>query len=329
MDKALKQRLVGATVLILAAIIVLPMLLSGQSETLQQETLRIEVPPKPAELSFESRRFPVGSQNNGSPSANQASEPGQDVPQTPPSEEVLPDPDSGLLDVTDVVDTPQAIVPAPVEESAPDTGVDDTVATNTPEPSAPVVSAVSPLAKPAMEPGGENESNKQRYLVQVASFSSTANANRLSGQLRDTGMPVLMDNVETDSGILHRVRVGPFDQRSEADDVVRMLRRQMSDLKPRVIDLKPEQGAPVTAPSDPMVRWIVQAGSFAEAQNADKLVTRLRQSGFSAYQEKVSDASSTVFKVRIGPEVKREAAVRIASRIKTELDIDGYVMSAD
>ena len=60
MDKALKQRLVGASVLIILAVIVLPMLLSGRSEILKQESRQIELPAKPDELSFETRRFPVG-----------------------------------------------------------------------------------------------------------------------------------------------------------------------------------------------------------------------------------------------------------------------------
>ena len=50
MDKALKQRLVGATVLIILAVIVLPMLLSGRSDTLKQESRQIELPPKPEEI---------------------------------------------------------------------------------------------------------------------------------------------------------------------------------------------------------------------------------------------------------------------------------------
>ena len=53
MDKALKQRLVGATVLIILAVIVLPMLLSGRSETLKQETRQIEMPDQPGELSID------------------------------------------------------------------------------------------------------------------------------------------------------------------------------------------------------------------------------------------------------------------------------------
>ena len=70
MDKALKQRLVGASVLIILAVIVLPMLLSGRSDTLQQESRKIELPVEPEELSVETRRFPVGIPNR--PTASNA-----------------------------------------------------------------------------------------------------------------------------------------------------------------------------------------------------------------------------------------------------------------
>ncbi len=44
MDQGLKQRIVGALVLVVAAVIFLPMLLSGQDETVQVE---VDVPPAP------------------------------------------------------------------------------------------------------------------------------------------------------------------------------------------------------------------------------------------------------------------------------------------
>ena len=67
MDKALKQRLVGASVLIILAVIVLPMLLGGRSDTLKTESRQIELPPTPGELSFETRRFPLGEQSIDQP----------------------------------------------------------------------------------------------------------------------------------------------------------------------------------------------------------------------------------------------------------------------
>ena len=63
MDKALKQRMVGASVLIALAVIVLPMLLGGRPEGENQQTRKIELPAQPPELSFETRRYPIGEQD--------------------------------------------------------------------------------------------------------------------------------------------------------------------------------------------------------------------------------------------------------------------------
>jgi len=62
MDTALKQRLVGASVLIALAVVVLPMLLGGRPDGEVAESQKIELPPQPSELDFETRRYPIGEQ---------------------------------------------------------------------------------------------------------------------------------------------------------------------------------------------------------------------------------------------------------------------------
>jgi len=83
MDKALKQRLVGASVLIALAVVVLPMLLGGRPEGGTQETQKIEIPPQPPELSFETRRYPIGQQTPKNQGASQGDEPDETVTQLP------------------------------------------------------------------------------------------------------------------------------------------------------------------------------------------------------------------------------------------------------
>lgn len=293
MDKALKQRLVGASVLILLAIIVLPMLLSGQPGS-QQETRAIEVPPKPSELSFETRRFPIGEQQAEQPSVVEAVDPGRGPVEA----------GAGQADAGVAVSQPEATPPPAGQEEGQDQPV---------EPGSPGDDGVAP----------------GRYLVQVASFSTTANANRLANRLREDGMPVLMDTVETAAGRLHRVRVGPFDLEAGANDAVAELRTRIPDLSPRVLDLRPDETAPVTEPSDPLVRWVVQAGSFTEVANAESLVSRLRAAGYTAYSAAVSDMAGTAYKVRVGPVIERQSAVELAAELRAEMQIDGLVISVD
>lgn len=291
MDKALKQRLVGASVLVALAVVVLPMLFSGQPGS-SQDTRSIEVPPKPAELSFETRRFPLGAR--GAQDGNSAN----------------------------TVPVPE---PEPVE-TAPRQSNGEDQAQNTPK------QTEGPSAESSPEPVAVNSAgNGQpgRYLVQVASFSTTANANRLVARLREDGMSVMMDSVTATVGTLHRVRVGPFDQIEEANTAMSQIRTQTPDVNPRIIDLRPEEAAPVTDPSDPLARWVVQVGSFSAQDNAEKLVAQLRSSGFSAFSVSVQDSTGIRYKVRVGPEIERQSAARIAGEIREKMNIEGIVMVGD
>lgn len=299
MDKALKQRLVGASVLIALAVVVLPMLLSGQADN-QQETRSIEVPPKPSELSFETRRFPVGDQPAGQPSV-------VEVPQEKAT--TAPGPVQGS-DAEDSTVNGQPVVNAPA-------GTPDGVTESAPEPEQTNIT----VEEAPLQPG--------RYLVQVASFSTTSNANRLSDRLKQDGLDVMMDTIDAAVGTLHRVRVGPFDAMESALDAMNRIRARTPDVNPRVIDLRPDESAPVTDPSDPLVRWVVQVGSFDAHENAEKLVGSLRVAGFAAYSIVVNEPGRTRYKVRVGPEIERQSAVRIAEDIKSKMQLDGMVISVD
>jgi DedD protein len=308
MDKALKQRLVGASVLIILAVIVLPMLLSGRSDTLKQESRQIELPPKPEELSIETRRFPVGIPNPPAPSTGQeaALQNGGET--------------QGQVQTTEI-DTASANnkTPGSSVQHDLDTENDPGTAAESDNANAIESSGSSGKVKNVNIPeAAEGLQKTPRYLVQVASFSIEKNANELASQLRTDNFSVLMDVVDRPAGRLHRVRVGPYTERSDADAVVSELRSKLTDLTPRVLDLRPTDSAPVSSPSDPLVRWVVQVGSFGNPKSADALVADLRLAGLVAFSEKVSSVDGTVYKVRIGPEIDRDRAAELARKIKAQ-----------
>ena len=326
MDKALKQRLVGASVLIILAVIILPMILSGSSDRLKQESRQIELPPKPEELSIETRRFPVGVPNKPSPALEQeAAQVGKVV--VPVN--------------TELADSTAAQV-AMAEDSASNATVDDMgtsgdlgeekVPSSNVEVKPPVTSITLSSGRPEnldIDETAESPAGTPRYLVQVGSFSSERNANELAGLLKSDGFPVLMDVVDRIAGRLHRVRVGPYAQRSEADTVVSSINSKDQNLTPRVVDLRPADSAPVSTPADPLVRWVVQVGSFSSSKSAEALVAELRLSGLTVFSEKVTSASGSVYKVRIGPELDREKATELARKVKLEHHLDGFVTTQE
>ena len=322
MDKALKQRLVGASVLIILAVIVLPMLLSGRSDTLQQESRQIELPPKPEELSVEKRRFPVGI----------PTQPVMDE-EPPPAEEAAQQVADNILSEVPARNTEQdksVDGNNESEEPAADTEIEAEPATVEKPPVVTSITLNSGKKEDALEPAlTEDSVDGPRYLVQVASFSSENNANALAASLREENLPVLMDEVERTAGRLHRVRVGPYSERADADAVVSKIRVQEKDLSPRVLDLRPAESAPVSTPSDPLVRWVVQVGSFTSAESADALVAKLRLSGLTAYAEQVSSAGKTAYKVRVGPEIDRDKASALKRKVKAEHNLDGFVTTQE
>jgi DedD protein len=307
MDTALKQRLVGASVLIALAVVVLPMLLGGRQDGEVQESQKIELPLRPPDLDFETRRYPVGEQAPDRPQKNSET-----------SVKPLPSPGSSIESSRGPAAEP---LTEPVADAVPD------------EPSGqqPVSSGADSVAEPPTGvPAQETLPDEPgRYVVQVASFGAVDNATRLAETLRGYGYSIVLDVVKSDVGTLHRVRVGPFGSESEANTVVSRLQTQVGDIKPRVMDLQPEKAAPVTKPSDPLVRWIVQVGSFSNADNADKLVTRLRLESLTSYKQEVSSSGSTIYRVRVGPFLEREEAIRADQRVLDSMGIDGVVMSAD
>ncbi len=332
--------------LVALAVIILPMLLGGQAER-AQESREIEIPPRPSELSFEKRRFPIGKQPVDSPSTVPEQAPAgeaggaQDPAVVPESDApaktlqerleevaaansaVTGDPATGGEEGAAADDAAPEDVIVP-EQQVPDAPVATVTPAQSPEPAPAAAQNASP--PPAANDPGEADG---RYLVQVASFSSVGNANRLANSLRESGLPVLMDTVESAAGTLNRVRVGPFAQRAEADQVLARLANQIPDLRPRLVDLRPDEESPVTEPEDPLIRWVVQVGVFSGSDNAEKLVFSLRDAGYRAVSRAETADGVTRYRVVVGPEVSRAAAVQLGDRLLAEQGLKGIVQSTE
>lgn len=106
MDEKLKQRLIGALVLIIAAVVFLPMLLSGQDETVRIE---VEAPQAPE---LDSQPVPAIA-----PIELPAPEPVAEIPLTPPQEQPPAQPEPPVAEP----EAPAVAQPQPTP-SAPATG---------------------------------------------------------------------------------------------------------------------------------------------------------------------------------------------------------------
>jgi DedD protein len=87
----------------------------------------------------------------------------------------------------------------------------------------------------------------------------------------------------------------------------------------------PVSAAP--APERESVGWAVQVGSFGREANAREQMQRLREAGYAAFIEKAALDRNEVWRVKIGPEVQRDRALRVRDDIQKQLNISGIVIA--
>ncbi|MGR8921553.1 MAG: SPOR domain-containing protein, partial [Gammaproteobacteria bacterium] len=82
----------------------------------------------------------------------------------------------------------------------------------------------------------------------------------------------------------------------------------------------------VRAPRADVDAWTVQLGSFSDDANARRLIDKLRKAGHPAYLERRVDGEKTVFKVRVGPQIRREEAEQVRDRLEQEFALKGMLV---
>ena len=99
--------------------------------------------------------------------------------------------------------------------------------------------------------------------------------------------------------------------------------------------LEPLPKAPVASPESPdtsiprpaALAWVVQIGSFSEAANAVAESERLRAAGYSSFVEPYTVEGRDFFRVKIGPESRRQDAEALAARLAEQEKIKGIVVT--
>ena len=188
MDRALKERIIGAIVLVLFVVLVVPIFLDGPAN---DGDMISEQVPLPGQAGEENRTIVL---------ERDRSEPvplatGSSPPPAPQAQAQAPQ--------SQVAAQPAAVEPKP-------------------EPK-PEMSAAKPATKPAQV--GAAESSTGMWAVQLGSFSSQANADKLAAELRKQGYAAFLSELSTSSGELHRVRIGPQKDRESAEAMAARLQK--------------------------------------------------------------------------------------------------------
>lgn len=191
MERALKERIIGAVVLVTFVVLIVPIFLDGPPEEGEITTERILLPgqedqdTKTVVLERE-RSEPIPLAN--APTAVTESSPVEAEP---------------VIEQPDVVKKPE---PQPIVEQTPPAK----------QPEKPETQPANNTPPPAVSATG-------MWAVQLGSFSNKENAEKLAADLRKQGYAAFLSQLSTASGQLHRVRIGPQKDRAAAEQMAARL----------------------------------------------------------------------------------------------------------
>ncbi|HST44144.1 MAG TPA: SPOR domain-containing protein [Luteimonas sp.] len=346
MDSGLKQRLIGAAVLVALAVIFLPMLVQGPAPDSGVADLSMQMPAEP-EGGYETRDLPLV------------------VPGATSSQGLLDEERQSLP----TVDTAN---PASDAVGGGDTGAPAT------DPAATRAASVSPMLPPRVA-GGD-------YAVNFGAYATRANADTVVARLQGQTLPAFTESASVSGRPAWRVRIGPYATRADAEIARLAAGQVGSGVDARVVALdartSPEAvpastsqalpppaapgtpaalpagtsvaakplpspavapsalaTAPVVAADKPMPPvapvatttsaagsgFAVQLGAFAKGDEANALRDRLRAAGINAFTDSVQTDGGTLTRVKAGPVLSRAEADQLKTRVRGRFGIDGLV----
>ena len=221
MEERLKQRLVGAIVLVSLAVVFVPILFDAPRELNEEisPAPAVEIPERPRD-GFES------------PAGNTV-----EAPETPRLDAEM-----------ERERNRQASIPAASEAAGPDSASPSSVTTvsislpGASEPPAPVSrsdpsperSSPAPAAGPPDDASGRKQvveapaAMSGGWMVQLGSFRKPENALALRKRLQARGYPAFVESGPSAQGAVSRVFVGPIPGHEQAKDSAEKLRREMA-----------------------------------------------------------------------------------------------------
>jgi cell division septation protein DedD len=329
MDTALKQRLIGAVVLVALAVIFLPMLVKGPAPDSGVSDVPLEVPAAP-DGEYETRELPLVTPGNA--------------------------PANGAVGLDGQVAAPAA-EPAPAEGALqpPATAGGDFAVSFGAYATQADADAVLTRVKQAKLPGFVEPATingKQAFRVRVGPYADRAQAEaarldaiKVRGDVNaqvvtldaavpgSTPVPAPAPSVATAASSTPAVTtqaLPPEPAQPVAKPAPTQTKPVPSETKPASTPVT-KPAAPAPKPAEPAkpaaagVGYAVQLGAFSNPADANKLRDRARAAGFSAFVEQVRTDKGTLSRVRVGPVADRAEADRLKAQVASKVGIDGMV----
>lgn len=321
METPVKQRLIGALVLALVAILFLPLILTNDVKAPDVSEVPLDMPQAP-ESEFETRDLPLNVPVGKAPAGGVLG-----VPKAPVDTAIE-------LPVTDdsTVGNPDATV-----VGAPDSSTIQTVepvkpADTKPAETKPVVTTPKPaVEKPAdIKPAAVAAGN---FTITIGSFTNLESANTLVSRLKAQKLPVLTEKITVSGKPALKIRIGPYADRASAE-AARLKADEIAGgaSKVNVQDAAPSTSTvskPTTTAAKPAPAassgFSVQLEALSDNAKAEEMRNRARSLGFNAFVKRVETEKGVLYSVRLGPVADREAANKLRDEAAQKLGKTGIV----
>lgn len=329
MDASLKQRLVGAVVLVALAVIFLPMLVKGPAPDSGVSNVSMRIPAEPAA--------------EGNP-ANNGDSVSQDLPLVVPAAA----PSGGVSGMpANMADPVPDAAPQANQASTPLTAVaagDFAVSFGsyaTVADADKVIAAlraaglpgyreavtiagqsaqrvrIGPFADRAMAESARLRSAQVRGDISAKVVALDAEVAPVTAESRTpAAMPVDPATAAKSSAASAPRPAAKADPKPDTQAVAKHEELKKPAAKPTATET-PKVEPPVSKPANPAgTGFVVQMGAFASATDATALRDTLRKAGFNAFTDTVPGANGSLTRVRVGPVINRAEAEALKSRLE-------------
>ncbi|WP_371181078.1 SPOR domain-containing protein [Xanthomonas sacchari] len=353
MDTVLKQRLIGALVLVALAVIFLPMLVKGPAPDSGVANVPLKAPEAPADGQFETRELPLvtpGDAPSGG-AVGMAKAPGAAA-----APAAAPAPVQNNPDAADLADPAAGSAAQPLP---PSTAAGNYAVNFGAYATAADADAVIARLKQAQLPGFREQATiggRQAWRVRIGPYADRAQAESVRLQAVKVRNDVNAQVVTLDaapsnatpasaapaaaSNVAAAAPAAPAKTEALPPEPAKPVAATKPEpAKPAVTKPEPTKPAatPATAaaakpaPSVPAAPaasgtgFAVQLGAFGKAEDANALRDKVRAAGFSAFVEQVRTDKGALNRVRVGPVANRADAEQLRAQVAAKVGISGMV----
>lgn len=328
MDQELKQRMIGAAVIIALAVIFVPMLFDGDIEEKHNKNISINIPEEPI-TNLEVKKFSIDkpvAENVELPTSDVDLNVEKDQPVLVTREEVV-EPKSKPIDTAPIEkqQEPKVEEKQPVEVAV--TTSEKTVTEQKVPEQKKVQQEQVTTTQPKVKQPAEKSTGQvldQAYRVKLGSFSQKGNAEKVKSSLLQKNIKSI---VEFNPGLkLYRVWSEEIYQtEAKANQYVSAVNQLKLNIgTPKVITLTANEVEDMATQGQ--LGWVVQLGSFGEKNNAIELRNKVNAAGFKSFVDQVKNSKGQLlYRLRVGPMMEKADADRVQNEVKSKLKLDGLV----